>query len=175
MRIFLTGYRGAGKSHVARLLAERLSTDWVDSDDEIERQAGVSIAQMFAEQGEPAFRDLEEQVITQLCQGDQPIVALGGGAILRESTRQRLAAAGSVVWLRATAETLAERLATDSTTGDRRPSLTGQGVLEEITQVLAKRTPLYQVCATLTVDTDKKPPADIADEIIERLRLSLNE
>ncbi|TWT33680.1 Shikimate kinase 2 [Posidoniimonas corsicana] len=168
-RLFLIGYRGAGKSTVARLVAERLGWSWVDADDELEREAGRSIAQIFAESGEPAFRDLEEQVVARLCDAERTVVALGGGAVLREATRQRLAAAGPVAWLTAPADVLAARLAGDASTGDRRPSLTGAGVTQEIEQVLAARTPIYQACATFTVDVAAAAPEEVARQLAERL------
>ncbi len=173
--VFLMGYRGCGKSTVARLLAERLGWDTIDSDDEIERQSGKSIAAMFAEEGEPAFRDLEERVVAALCERQQTVVALGGGAVLREATRARLRDAGPVVWLTASAETLASRIAGDETTAERRPSLTGQGALggagglEEVRRVLADREPIYRECATVTIDADGRLPEAIADEIVGRL------
>lgn len=167
-RFFLMGYRGCGKSTVARLLAERLGWDAIDSDDEIEREAGVTIAQMFATQGEPAFRDLEERIVARLAARERMVVALGGGAVLREATRDRLAAAGPVVWLTASAETLAARIAGDSASADRRPSLTGRSGpagLEEVERVLAEREPIYRDCATVAIDADGRTPSAIADEI----------
>src|SRR4030042_1459888 len=81
MILTLIGYRGTGKTTVARLLAERLGWDWIDADDEIERRAGKSIAAIFADDGEPAFRDLEASVVAELSRWRRSIVALGGGAV----------------------------------------------------------------------------------------------
>lgn len=165
-RLFLTGYRGTGKSTVGRVVAERLGWDAIDSDDEIERRAGKSIAQMFTEDGEPAFRDLEEQVVADLCQQDTTVIALGGGAILRPATRQRIGASGAVVWLTASPEAIAERLATDVSTATRRPNLTATGGVEEVRHVLAEREPLYRQCATLVLETEGRSPEAIADDIV---------
>lgn len=170
-RVFLIGYRGCGKSTVARLLAERLGWEVVDSDDEIEREAGKAITAIFADEGEPAFRDLEERVVASLCGRKRTVVALGGGAVLREATRERLAAAGPVVWLTAPAETLAARIAGDDASASRRPSLTGLSGLEEVERVLAAREPIYRECATVAVDVDGRPPEAIAAEIETRLGL----
>ena len=167
--VFLIGYRGTGKSAVARELAGRLGYDWVDADDEVERRAGMSIAAMFAEDGEPAFRDLEARVVTQLCGRRRAVVALGGGAVLREENRQAIRAAGPVVWLTATVDTVIERMAADETTAGRRPSLTKAGGRQEVETVLAQRTPLYRVCATLVVDTEGKTAAEVAEEIAGQL------
>jgi shikimate kinase len=165
-RLFLIGYRGSGKSTVARLVAQRLGWAVVDSDDEVEREAGKPIAVIFAEDGEPAFRDLEERVVASLCEGEPTVVALGGGAVLRETTRERLAAAGPVVWLTAPAATLASRIAGDATSASRRPSLTGLSGLEEVERVLAIREPIYRECATVAIDVDGRAPAAIAEEIV---------
>lgn len=167
--IFLIGYRGTGKSTVARQLANRLASDWVDSDDLIEARAGKSIARIFAEDGEPAFRELEAAVIQELCDTSRCVVALGGGAVVREDTRRAIAAAGPIVWLTATVESILARLAADASTSSRRPNLTAVGGREEIETVLAARTPIYEACATLIVDTDGKTAVEVADEIIARL------
>lgn len=164
-RLFLIGYRGCGKSTVGRLLAERLGWASIDSDDEVERAAGKAIAAIFAEDGEPAFRDLEEATVRDLSERDDTVISLGGGAVLREPTRAVLAAAGPVVWLTAPAETLAARIAGDAATGDRRPSLTGLSGLAEVERVLAQREPIYKQCANVAIETGERPPAAIADEI----------
>lgn len=171
-RLFLIGYRGSGKSTVARELATRLGWRWVDSDDLIEQQAGTTIQEIFAAQGESVFRDLEEQAVAQLSASAQTVVALGGGAVLREANRDCLVQAGPVVWLTAPAEALGHRLASDASTTARRPSLTGRGVVEEIAEVLAERAPLYRACATLTIDTQGKTPAQIAEEVVAGLGLA---
>ncbi|TWT48315.1 shikimate kinase [Botrimarina hoheduenensis] len=168
--LFLTGYRGSGKSTVARLIAARLGWECVDSDDVIEAEASLPIAQIFAEQGEPAFRDLEERAVAGLCTRCQTVVALGGGAVLRPATRARLRAAGPVVWLTASATTLAQRIAGDTASDVRRPRLTGLSGLAEVEQVLATREPIYRECATVAIDGEGRDPAAIADEVVDWLR-----
>jgi shikimate kinase len=165
-RLFLIGYRGSGKSTVARIVAERLGWAAVDSDDLVESEAGKSIAAIFAEESETAFRDLEERVVATLCEADQTVVALGGGAVLRETTRERLKNAGPVVWLTASAATLAERIAADTATASRRPSLTGVGAADEVERLLAIREPTYRKCATVAINVDGRTPEAIADEIV---------
>jgi shikimate kinase len=167
--IFLIGYRGSGKTTVAKLLAERLAYDWVDADDEVEQRAGKSIAAIFAEEGQRTFRDLEAEVVAALCRRRQTVVALGGGAVLREETRHAIHEAGPVVWLTGSPATLARRLAGDESTPSRRPDLTSGGGQAEIETLLAERTPLYSACATFAVDTEGKGPAEVVDDIAAKL------
>jgi shikimate kinase len=167
-RIHLIGYRGTGKSSVAQMLALRLGWDWVDADVELELRAGKSIAAIFAEDGEGAFRDLESAMLAELVRQDRRVLATGGGVVLRAENRDLLRAGATVVWLKATPETLLRRLSEDWTTVSRRPNLTTGG-LGEIRDMLEKRTPLYQQCADLDVDTDGKTIAEIAAEIMVQL------
>jgi shikimate kinase len=167
--VFLIGYRGTGKSVIAQRLALKLGWEWVDADVEIELCSGKSISQMFAGDGEEAFRDLEEAVVAKLCERESQVIALGGGAVLRPATRERIRRAGTVVWLTATPETIAARLAADVTTATRRPNLTPGGGLTEIEQVLRQRTPIYQSCADLTVDNDNRDPQEVTNEIAAHL------
>lgn len=168
-RVFLIGYRGTGKSTVGRLLAERLGWTAIDSDRIVEDEVGVSIADLFARDGEQAFRDLEERVVASLCDRKNAVVSLGGGAVLRESTRRRVAAAGPVVWLTAAAETLARRIATDAVSATQRPRLTGLSPADEVRAVLAEREPIYRECATFSVDTEERTPREVAEAIDDRL------
>jgi shikimate kinase len=167
--IFLIGYRGTGKSAAARELARRLDYEWLDADDEIELRAGKSIAAVFRNDGEQAFRDLETLVIIEIAKKRRTVVALGGGAVLREQNRAAITAAGPVVWLTATVETILERIAADKTTAQRRPSLTNLGSRQEVETILSQRAPIYLACATLVVDTEGKTPAQVADEIAANL------
>jgi shikimate kinase len=167
--IFLIGYRGTGKTTVARLLAERLGWRAIDADDEIEHRAGKPIAAIFAGEGEGAFRDLEAQVVAELAGRTQVIIAPGGGAVLRQSTREAMQAAGPIFWLTASVDTIAARLAADDATESRRPPLTAAGGRDEIEAVLAQRSPIYQACATFVVDTEGGTPAEVAEEILARL------
>jgi len=167
--IFLIGYRGTGKTTVAKLLAARLNRNWVDSDGEVERRTGESIAKLFVQRGEPAFRELEAAVVRDICQRSGIVVALGGGAVLHDDNRTAICAAGPVVWLTASVNSLVARLAADEATTDQRPNLTAAGTLQEIAAVLAARTPIYRACATLVVDTEGKTPAEVANQIVANL------
>ena len=167
--VFLIGYRGTGKSTVARELAQRLGYEWADADDEIERRTGKPIAAIFSDDGESAFRDWESGVVAELCARRRTVVALGGGAVLREANREAVRAAGPVVWLTAAVDTILARLEADQTTAARRPKLTTLGGRAEVEAILAQRTPIYLGCATLVVDTEAKTAAQVADEIVAGL------
>jgi len=173
MNLILIGYRGTGKSTLARLLAEKLGWEWIDADVEIERRAGKSIARIFAEDGEPAFRDLEASVIAELCRRDRLVLAAGGGAPLRPETRHVMRQSGQVVWLTARPETIHARMSGDATTASRRPSLTNKPAMEEIVHLLAQREPAYRQCAHVTIDTEAKSPEVLVAEILQAVRLQL--
>jgi shikimate kinase len=159
--IFLIGYRGTGKTTVARLLAGRLDWDCVDADALLEATAGRTIRQIFAAEGEDGFRDRESAVLEEICRKTKQVVATGGGVVLRPENRDRLKLAGYVVWLSADSQTLWQRLQLDAATAERRPNLTSGG-LEEIQELLAKREPLYRHCADLAVDTGSRTPEEVA-------------
>jgi shikimate kinase len=152
-------------------LAEALDWDWIDADVEIERVAGKTVAKIFSEDGEPAFRDWESRVIAEFCMREKLVLATGGGAPMREENRKALRAAGKVVWLTATPETILARMTGDATTPERRPALTDRAPLDEIVQLLARREPIYRDTADLVLDTEKRSPAELAGAIIEAFRL----
>jgi len=171
VNLVLIGYRGTGKSTVARLVAERLGWKWVDADVELERRAGKSIARIFADDGETAFRDLESDVLRDLAAGERTVVAAGGGVVLREANRHVLRGMGHVAWLKANVTNILERVAADVANADRRPNLTTAGGRAEVESLLAERMPLYRDCADLEVETDGKSPESIAEEIVDGLKL----
>jgi shikimate kinase len=166
--LFLIGYRGTGKTTVARILAERLGWSWIDADAALEERYGRSIRRIFEEEGEAGFREKEMTVLEELCRSGNQVIATGGGVVLREANQQRLRSAGRVVWLTADAQTLWRRLQSDAQTHERRPPLLGGG-LPEIAQLLQERVPLYQGCADFTVDTTAASPEAIAERIIKVL------
>lgn len=167
MVISLIGYRGVGKSSVGPQLAARLGWECVDADVEIAARAGKSIAEIFAQEGEPRFRAWEAEVLANLLDSDQLVVSAGGGAVMNPDTRQRMREAGPVVWLQATPETIWARIG--ATLGAGRPSLTGLEPREEIEQLLAERSPVYALAATIAVPTDGRSVTAIVDEIESRL------
>lgn len=168
MHLYLIGYRGSGKTSVGKLLGKSLSQRVVDSDDWIEQYASMTIKEIFAQYGEPHFRDLESKAIEEIASTDESlVVSLGGGAILRSENRERIAKTGQVVWLDASAQQLADRIAGDKSTIERRPALTKLAGYDEIVDVLAKRAPLYRGLANWVVMTDSKSIEQIAIEILQ--------
>jgi shikimate kinase len=171
MILTLIGYRATGKTTLAKLLAARLGWQWIDADAEIERLAGKTIARIFAEDGEPVFRDLEARVIADLCRRDRLVLAAGGGAPMREENRTAMKQSGKVVWLTARPETILKRMSADAATARQRPNLTDRGPLEEIVHLLDQRETAYGEAADLKVDTEQRSPEDLADEILTGLGL----
>ncbi|MDC0936318.1 shikimate kinase, partial [Pirellulales bacterium] len=157
--IALIGYRGVGKSAVAQQLALHLGIDWIDADVEVELRAGKSIASIFEDEGERAFRELEATVLAELCLRTDVVIACGGGAVLRSDNRTALEACEPTVWLQASVDAIQRRIGQDPVSTTQRPKLSSTGGRTEIEQLLVERTPLYQQCATLEVDTEGKHPA----------------
>jgi shikimate kinase len=160
----LVGARGTGKTSVGRIVADRLGLPFADADEELQRRAGRPIAAIFAAQGEPAFRDLEEEVLAALATRAGLVLATGGGAVLRAANRRALRRFGLVVWLTAGPDVLAGRLRRDV---GGRPALTAAGTLAEVAAVLEARTPLYREVADATVETAGRTPAEVADAVLD--------
>ncbi|MCA8997099.1 MAG: shikimate kinase AroL [Planctomycetaceae bacterium] len=169
MTISLIGSRATGKTTVGQQLAARLGWAFVDLDRELQLRAGKSITEIFAESGEPNFRQLESQLLVEHLLQDQLVISTGGGVVLDEMNRMQLQQSGPVIWLRASVETIVERLRKDETTAASRPSLTGKDVDAEVAEILAAREPLYRETASLTVETDDRDVTGIVDEIISQL------
>ena len=167
--IYLTGYRGTGKSTLGAALAQMLNRTHLDLDDRIEATAQRSIREIFAAGGEPLFRDLEATALREIPDDPPAVVSLGGGAILRVDNRRWLADHGVCLWLDASAETIHQRLVGDDTTALRRPSLTGLGSLAEIQQLLAQREVHYRAAGDFRIETDGKTIPQLADEAIDWL------
>ena len=165
--IWLVGMMGAGKSAVGAQLAERRGLRFVDTDAEVERAAGATIAELFEGEGEAGFRARERAAIEALA-GEAAVVALGGGAVAQPGVAERLEATGTVVWLRARPEVLAQRLAGES---EARPLLAGLGPAERrerLAKLLGERE-VHYARARVAVDTDARTPAAIARDLEARL------
>jgi shikimate kinase len=160
--IVLVGFMGAGKTTVGRLLAAKLGVPFTDSDHVIEARAGKPVPRIFADDGEPAFRQLEHEVIADLLNGEDRVLALGGGAPAHEGTRALLAAAATpVIYLRVSFQEAMNRVG-----GDRgRPML----ARPDVAKLHGDRDPYYARAATLTVDAGDRSPEAIALDILTRL------
>ncbi len=166
--IFLIGYRGTGKSTVARLVAEGLGWHAMDMDALIESRRGLSVREIFAKEGEAAFRQLESDLLREVCRLRHHVIATGGGVILDVDNRVCLRESGLVIWLTAKPETLWQRISQDATTLERRPDL-NVGGLAEIEYLLHVREPHYRECANMIVATDDRTPEEVAREILAQV------
>lgn len=146
--VVLVGAPGAGKSTVGRRLARRWAVPFRDSDQMIESETGKTVAEIFVDEGEATFRAMERDVIARALDADEGVLALGGGAVLDESTRNRLADV-PCVWLRVGVPEAARRVGLNTS----RPLLLGN-VRGTLMSLLDERTPLYEEVATWVVDTD---------------------
>lgn len=162
--IVLVGLMGAGKSTIGRRLARRLQLDFVDSDEEIERAAARSIAEIFESFGEASFRDGERRVIARLIDGTPKVIATGGGAFLDRETRALILERCIAVWLDADLEVLAERVSRR----DQRPLLKGKEPLPVLRSLADVRRPLYAE-AHLHVRSQPAPHERAVDRIIKAL------
>ncbi len=165
-RIALIGGRGSGKSTVGPLVAEWLGWRFIDADVVLEEKAGKSIAEIFKDDGEAAFRVLEHDNIVWLLEESEIVLATGGGAILRETTRNNLKSECFVIWLDASAETCWQRIQADPLTAARRPNLTASGGFEEVARTLAERRGFYEATAHLRVDANESPET-VANTILQ--------
>lgn len=160
--IVLIGMMGCGKTTCGRLLAEKLGRELVDTDALIEAREGRSVAAIFAEKGEPFFRDLETLVARKLSREENLVVATGGGMPLRRENRLALRENGVVVFLNRPAEDIFRSV---SMAG--RPL--GQGGQEEFLRTFARRESAYRDCAHITAERFETPE-DTVGEILEKLK-----
>ena len=164
-RVFLVGPMGSGKTAVGRQLARRLGFRFVDSDAEIEQRTGVDIPFIFEKEGEAGFRLREREVIDALSGEAGIVLATGGGAVLAEDSRRRLAERGVVVYL----ETSVDQQLSRTRRGRGRPLLFTDDPRGRLQSLMAEREPLYRSIASITVRTDGRKVGSVVDEIEERL------
>jgi len=176
--IYLVGLMGSGKSTVGRRLANALAARFVDADEALVATAGKPIARVFAEDGEAAFRALEERTVAAIVDsaraaGVDVVVALGGGAVLSAATRRRLGQTGFTLWLRAPPDELARRTMTEFGAGaEERPLLSGlgrEGRIARFDELLRARGPLYEAVADLVVDTGGREAGAVVGQVLEWL------
>jgi len=176
--VLLVGMMGAGKSTVARLVASRLGRPHIDTDAEVEREAGSTVSELFSTRGEAGFRAEESRVVTGVLAGAVPaVISVGGGAILDPAQRRALRAAGPVVWLRARPDTLARRVGR----GRDRPLLvtagdgTSPGPAVALARIDGERRGLYEEVASVVIDVDDLTPSAVADRVVRAVGLASRE
>ncbi|MBI3973255.1 MAG: shikimate kinase [Chloroflexi bacterium] len=163
--VVLVGLSGTGKSTAGRLLAARLGRTFLDTDDLIVERAGRSIPEIFARDGEPAFRALEREAVRLAVDGPPAVIATGGGAPVNEANRRALWDGSFVVWLHASVDTLVGRL---GQSGHGRPLLAAAGPAARLSELLAQREPIYAT-AHARLDADTLTAAEIVEHIVAML------
>ena len=159
--IYLVGPMGAGKSTIGRVLAAELHLTFRDSDKVIEERTGADIPWIFDMEGEEGFRERESAVLEELSQETNTVIATGGGIILRLQNRLLMQSSGYVCYLTASTEQLVERTARDK----KRPLLQVENPRQKIIDLLAARDPLYREAADFVVNTDRRSPKLVSQEI----------
>lgn len=160
--ILLMGFMGAGKSTVGKELALFLSYSFLDTDEMIEKKEGREISQIFIQEGEKAFRNMETTLLKELCNVEKTVISLGGGMPIREENQKLMDAIGSVIYLRARENTILKRLEGDK----KRPLLNGEKIEERVGNLMNERESIYEKAAHMFVDTDEKTIKEIVEEIV---------
>ncbi len=164
-RVFLVGPMGAGKTTIGKYLAQHLKLGFADTDTEIENRTGADIPWIFDVEGEEGFRNREQQVVSEMTEWDDIVLATGGGVVQRPDNRRHLAARGFVVYLYATVEEQFRR-----TRRDRRRPLLQEGDPEEVLKnLMAERDPLYREIADHVIETDACSPRTVAQRLVREL------
>ena len=172
--LILTGFSGTGKSEVGRLIARAAGLDFIDTDEEIVREVGKPIADIFEQDGESHFRRLERQAVAHACSASYKVISTGGGAIVDPENYRAMAASGVVVCLDATPETIHGRLESAACDGDTeavRPLLAGPEPLKRITEIKAQRQSYYDL-AQCIIHTDTLTPEQVAEKALDGFKNS---
>jgi shikimate kinase len=164
--IFLVGLMGAGKTTVGKQLAAELGKTFHDTDQEIERRTGVKISLIFEIEGEAGFRAREVQVVDQLTQLADVVVATGGGAVLDPANREHLARRGVVIYLHGQPKDLWQRTRYDKS----RPLLQNTDALEKLNNLYQQRDPLYREIADIVVDTGRQRAHTLVVQLLPQMR-----
>ena len=171
--VYLIGHRAVGKSCVGETLARKLGYNFLDTDTLITDKCGCTVAEIVENEGWPAFRDYEKQVLFQLIHQESSVVATGGGAILHRNLWADIKKQSIVIWLKADVDILCKRIAGDQFSARQRPSLTGKDVFLELEDVLKERNPLYNKTADDVVDSGKMT-IDESVASIEQIYAAMN-
>lgn len=168
-RIYLTGFMGSGKTTVGRLLARQLGVPFNDLDKEVEKAAAASIPEIFAREGEAAFRRLERIALEHASRLDLAVVSTGGGTLATDQNMELARASGTVVYLRATIPTIIGRIATRANDRPLMASVSQAELPGHLEGLLSQRRRYYER-ADLVVDVDGRSRKHIVNEIMQRLQ-----
>ena len=161
--IILVGFMGTGKSAVGKLLARRLNRSFVDLDRKIEKEAGGSISQIFASEGEDGFRERETRAVKEAVELKNHVIATGGGVMLQEENVRLLKKCGRLICLTASADAILQRTLA---TLPSRPLLAGHEPRQRVEELLKLRAPFYAQ-ADATIDTSDKSVEQVVEEILK--------
>ncbi|MFM7146963.1 MAG: shikimate kinase, partial [Actinomycetales bacterium] len=158
--VVLVGAPGSGKSTVGRRVAHAIGTRYLDTDEIVARVAGMPVADIFVDQGEPAFRRMEEEAVQEALESTGAVVSLGGGAVVSEATRQRLAG-HRVLWLRVSVADAASRVGMSTA----RPLLVGN-VRGRLTTLMREREAWYEQVSRASVETTGRPIEHVVSDVL---------
>lgn len=167
--IFLVGFRAVGKTTVGCLLAKKIGCSFQDTDILISEQQNLSVREIVIKEGWDAFRAYEKNVLKTVSTLSSGVFATGGGAVLHQEVWPKIQEVASVVWLTADQEIIISRIQADNSNEDVRPSLSGKGAAEEVSEILKERFPLYQTVSDFSVDTGRLTVDEAVEYIMERL------
>jgi len=168
MSVGLIGYRGSGKTTIGKRLADRLWQPFIDTDDLVIKKAGKSIKEIFEQEGEQRFRDLETEVVREVCTQPETVIAFGGGALDRDENREAIKQAGlRLVYFKCEPAELLKRIQNDPQTAANRPALSNLGgSIEEIESVLARREPIWRSIAGAELEVTYLTPEDAVPYVV---------
>ena len=165
--IALIGFMGAGKTAVGQLLAKKLDRKFIEMDLVIEQQTGKSIPEIFQQDGEIAFRELEIEVTREIAERKNAVIACGGGLVLNKINIDRLRESARIVYLTASPRVILKRVSSEE---GQRPLLEVDNPTLTIQELLRFRKPFYERAADITIDTSKLDINSVAEQIIEKLK-----
>jgi len=165
-RVFLVGPMGAGKTTIGKYLAQQLKLQFADTDSEIERRTGADIPWIFEIEGEEGFRSREQQVVEEMTDWNDYVLATGGGVVMRAENRRALASRGFVIYLHATVDEQVRRTQKDK----RRPLLQTGDPEQTLRELMAIRDPLYREISDHVINTDGCSPKTVAQRLVKELQ-----
>ena len=166
MNIAVYGFMGVGKTTIGRLLAESLGYGFIDMDQEIEKRTDTSISEIFRLQGEQRFRQLESELVNELAEKDNLVIACGGGAIANRENAEVMRQSSRMVYLIASIPEIIKR----TRRNNDRPLLDVSDPVQTASFLLEKREPIYREFAEIIIDTTKLTPVEVVERILEELR-----